>query len=277
MRPLIHISFSAPSDRLAVDLFLMQHFGEYCALSEDPLPNKCHLWQKNNLGKYFFKGYRNPRYEYFLLCPNCFNAQLLKPRSNILLPNDERHPFSLSEESPFEYCLETVEVLLTNEESNNQDEVIKNFKTKYVIVKGKNEAARQTIDYFELNTRFFDNGVLTVPKKEFESAFDRRLENRTQAWYTAEKLGKNLLSLSNSVSDNSYKSVISKTLKPLIKQTRLAASATGFWATWASALNQCGVDRNIIRQILETDPRESLLMGPGPHNPFPGTRFNALG
>lgn len=278
MRPLYQIKFPDPFYRSGIDLNLMQYFGEYCALSEDPLPDKCYLWQNSNLDNIFYTGDSNVRFEYFLLCPSCFMAQLTKPSSILLLPDDEAHPFTLSKESPFEYCLEKIEVLITDEKPNEKIVVVLDrFETEYVVVKGKSEEAKQTIAYFELNTRFFYNGVLTVPKEEFDSAFDRRLENRTQAWYTAEKLGKNILSLFDMESDNSSEYSISKELNPLIKQTRLAASASGFWATWASALNQCGLDRNLIRQILETDPRDSLLMGPGPHNPFPGTRINALG
>jgi hypothetical protein len=246
---------------------LLQTLGEYCSVCEEPIPDVHHVWHKR-LGVEV-RGAIEPGewVNVLLLSHNAFLSQLGKLPNGLLFPDDHITYIGM-QASPFRY-----EKKLATEHFTADDNVtiLETRKTEFVIVVGRTQQATDTIEFFKLNSAFYDASTSTVKiaRSVYHACFDRRLQQRTAAWDEAESVATALLSISGNAPEDE------ETREAIVRQGRRVAAATGFWSTWAAALAMRGVDSKRIRSML-LPPALPWERGPGPHNPFPGTNQRAL-
>ena len=259
MRPivkpkLIDALFAIPPSDL-----LLQSFGEYCSVSEQPLPSRHFVWHKQLAVEVLSPVPPSQWHDLLLLSENSYLAQLGRQPQTLLYPDDiQNMTFTLDGRSPLRYQLQQATVIVLDE----QGTTLSNTDPYLVIVSGENEAANATIDYFALNTQFYDsaNSTFIIPQRALRLGFDRRVAQRTHAW----KIAAGFADAWQNVSKNRDEQ------RMLVQQARRLAAATGYWSTWASALLEYQIPTPTIREILLSPP-SSWEIGPGPHNPYPGT------
>jgi hypothetical protein len=254
--------FAVPPSHL-----LLQSFGEYCSVSEQPLPSRHHVWHKRlgvEMSAPAPQAYWN---DLLLLSENSFLAQLGKPPLPWLrFPDNEYElTFSFTGASQFRYELTPVVVIVRDSQGNN----VSQNKDKVVIVSGNNSEANDTIEYFALNSQFYiaSDFTFVIPLQARRTAFERRVTQRTQAWHTAVEFAQAW----RGTLDTAREDV--NVQQMLIGQGRRLAAATGYWSTWASALLHEQLPVTTIRDILLSPFGHQVDWGrgPGPHNPYPGT------
>ena len=153
MRPILKPKLPDALFAIPPSHLLLQSFGEYCSVSEQPLPSRHHVWHKR-LGVELASPVPQADWnDLLLLSENTFLAQLGKPLPLWLLFPDEEHDltFSFTGISPFRYQLTPVTVILTDEQGNT----VSRDKDKVVIVNGDNSEAADTLEYFALTTQFY--------------------------------------------------------------------------------------------------------------------------
>lgn len=266
MRPITKPSLPDHAFGSPVDALLMQCFGEYCSVSEQPIPSANHAWSKRYRNEVTGRIARSEWSDVLLLSENSFIAQIGKTATRLLFPDDPSTlTFNLDGPTPFIYELQRVTFVIVDE-SNREER----SKGEAVIVKGKNEAARATIDYFDLNTQFFNaaDNLFRIPLDVHLSGFDRRVTQRTEAWHIARGFGAGILDHRAVLPDEEF-------LGPQIAQAQRLVAATGYWSTWAACLHEMGVNMTILRRLLLPFTQAPTPIpwetGPGPHNPYPGT------
>jgi hypothetical protein len=271
MRPITKPSLPDHAFGSPVSALLMQCFGEYCSVSEQPIPSANYAWSKGNRAEVTGRIARSEWHDVLLLSENSFIAQIGKTAAQLLFPDDPQPlTFNLDGPTPFIYELQGVTFVIVDEANRE-----KRSTGKAVIVKGKTEAAIATIDYFDLNTQFFNaaDNVFRVPLDVYLSGFDRRVTQRTQAWQIAADYGTAILNHRMVLPDEEQ-------LGPQIAQGQRLVAATGYWSTWASCLHAMGVDMTILRRLLLPFTQAGTLLpweiGPGPHNPYPGTNPHCI-
>ena len=255
--PLADALFAIPPSDL-----LLQSFGEYCSVSEQPLPSRHYVWHKRlgiDMSAPVAQSYWK---DLLLLSENSFLAQLGKPLPALLFPDEsQRLTYSFDGRGPLSYQLQTVLVIIQDE----QGQRVWQDKKDAVIVSGDNEEAQATIEYFALNTQFYHaaDATFLIPQQAQRTGFDRRVAQRTQAWHHAAAFAEAWRETLERAGEDEGE-------RALIGQAQRLAAATGYWSTWASSLAHHQVSAAVIREIL-LRPQTHWEVGPGPHNPYPGT------
>ena len=263
MRPLLRPAIPAErlSSRTAYAL-LLNVFGPYCALSEEPLYDVASVWDKSSNTE--FKATQPPVKHWndlLLFSPGVCEAWRRHHDveiTNLMLPDQER-TFQL-ENSPFVYELEKVNRLVVDED----DTVSESGAEEIVIVRGTNLRANTTIETFSLNSEYFtmETNELRIPREDYYSRQDALLRNRTVAWQRASAAAEQVAGLSGA------------NRRLLVAQVQMSAAATGHWSVWATVLWNRLKDGAFIGQVLggqTQDQTDRDLIGFGPHNEFPGT------
>jgi hypothetical protein len=240
---------------------LLQTFGEYCSVSEQPLPSQHFVWHKRLAIEVAALVSQTDWRDLLLLSENSFLAQLGKLPQPLLFP-DESLSFSFDGQGPIEYKLKPVEWVFRDEDGKE----VAREKGDAVIAFGRTDVATATIEYFALNTQFYHPGDASffIPLSARRSGFDRRVQQRTAAWHVATKFAEAWLQTVDQLGTNR------ELIESAAAQGSRLAAATGYWSTWASALAWQKVPPEHIRNILLPKPLP-WEAGPGPHNPFPGT------
>ncbi len=273
MRPLISVKplekyFAYPADAL-----LMMSMGEFCVMCERPLLAESMVWHRDR--EEIVQGEINSGQwdEVLLLCHNCAQEAQNSKAKNLtkkgLLYPDRTRTFGLDTDEVFRYSLEKVEQVVIDE--NNEpvgDPVVK----EVAFVSGQNESIQKTIDYFKLNSHYYDSEKkkFFFPKMEEPYHQDRRLELRTRAWRQAEEFVK----LYKGAKYSDVQTAMAVNLKNAI-------SHGGFWSVWVTVFWKNIPDKSLMRELFTADKKisalkgtlndEMIFKGQGPHNPFPGS------
>ena len=285
MRPVLKAHLPDWAFGLPADVLLMHAVGEYCSFCERPLTAETWVWHKRAgtdpvvalwemfLGETLIRREagridRSQWRNVLLLDVNCYVAQRDRERvspKGFLMPDEEPVCFRLDGDSPVTYDLRDVRVVVTDAGDNVLEESV----VPLVIANGHDEAANATIAHFQLNSRYFnpDRAEYRIPRSDSLSAVDRRVQQRTEVWKMATRLA-DIISMAGSREVGS--------INVPIENARLTIAAAGFWSTWATVLwKRTGGDRTLLRRLL-LPPGLDWTVGPGPHNPFPGTRRDWL-
>jgi len=269
MRPLRRMTIPAEpvASRTAYAL-LLNVFGPYCAISEEPLYDVAYVWNRTTNSEFPFNQAPAERWsDLLLLSPATCEAWRRhhdRPSSQLMIP-DQEITFQL-DNSPISYSLETVNVVLID----NNDEIVPTAKSeKLVIAQGNNERARATIDTFSLNTEYFNPATkeLRLPAEEYLSRRDAPLRSRTVAWKRATDAAEQIAGLRGA------------DRRPLVPQLQISAAATGHWSVWATVLWNRLEDRELLFSVLGGRPSAQDyedLVSRGPYNEFPGTALGWL-
>jgi len=264
MRPIIKPSLGDSTFAIPPSALLLQSFGEYCSVSEQPLPSNHYVWHKRLGVDRSAPVSRTYWANLLLLCENSFLAQVGKAVPlTLLYPDETPLTFSFYGPSPFKYTLQPVETTAVDE---NGESVGRPIKSDEVIVSGTTVEAEETIAFFALNSQFFDARLsrFTIPVHAHRIGFDRRVRQRTKAWQMAVAFARDLSKVSADGSADFR--------THLLEQGRALAAATGYWSTWASALLHEQVATTTVTELLlPVPPSTPWHVGPGFHNPFPGT------
>ena len=175
---------------------------------------------------------------------------------------------TLGDRSPLTYELEESTVTITAADGQTR----RSSRAEVVIVKGHTPEAHATIDFFQLNSRYYlpEERAFRIPEVEYLSHADRRVAQRTRAWIMAERISDAIAAVQNSRDSET------DVLNIFLEQARLAIAAAGFWSTWATVLGRrLDNNRELLTRLLLPRNRDWTI-GPGPHNTFPGTRSDWL-
>jgi len=269
MRPLLRPTI--PTERLSsrtAYALLLNVFGPYCALSEEPLYDVASVWDKGSNAE--FNATQPPLKRWddlLLLSPGVCDAWRRHHDvdvANLMLPDQEK-TFQL-EDSPFVYQLEKVNRVVLDEDDKISPE---SGTEEIVIVRGTNPRAEATIETFSLNSEYFnpETRELRIPREDHCSCQDALLRNRTLAWQRASVAAEQIAGLS------------STDRRVLLAQLQMSAAVTGHWSVWATVLWSRLKDGAFIGQVLggqTQDQTDRDLIGFGPHNEFPGTSPGSL-
>jgi len=256
-----------------VGALLMMSMGECCAMCERPLLAESLVWDRDKEQVVQGKTNADEWANMLLLCHNCGqDAETSKTQnisSHALVYPDRQLTFGLTETSLFQYELEKVEQVQLDENNKPIGETI---TKEVVLIKGGNEAAQQTIDFFKLNSHYYnqEKNTFFLPMNEDPQQLDRRLDLRTQAWQRAD-------SFVQLFKQTDHKDV----REALASNVRNSISHSGFWSVWVTRFWQAFEDKEMIRMLFGNpkEPEQAkglqnevpLLRGQGPHNHFVGT------
>jgi hypothetical protein len=250
----------------------MDALGSYCSTCERRLTDDSRAWhaQRRN----FVASPAPPADwpELLVLCLNCAEAaKAASAQTDALLLPDRDRTFSVNGISPFVYVLESVQLVFLDERGapDGPPET-----AERALVKATNTAAQATIDYFALNTPYYDPATSTfrIPRADKFAMVDRRVDLRTEAWTTAKTFGEELR-------DDPEPSL----RRALSTQIRQMIQGSGFWSTWATVLWQTLPEPAPITRML-LPPRPPTVPGTtaaaqsltGEAGRFPGTRSDWL-
>lgn len=291
---------------------LLTALGDYCSFCERPLPGE--LWvldpRTGEVGEWDDPGsYWWPAP--LLACHNCRDAHLTSGTDALrllLFPDDDRLSFRVGDGSPLTYALEPVRMVMVEEDGTEAVSVVER-----VIVSGSTDAARATIRHFGLNTDYHDpaSGSFRIPVADALRGADRRVDQRTDAWRTVTSIALTAGSASRELRDallDQLRMIVSGLGFWSTCATALRA-AMGPDAPLARVLLGEGspalprgertrepplprqpqaIRPDLRRESAAGPPLEALFdveppvlsevefTGPGSHNPFPGTRPDAL-
>lgn len=185
-----------------------------------------------------------------LLCHNCQDSALASEaagKGNVLLLPDRDRTFAIEDRSPFSYDLQPVERILLDDEGApiGSPETV-----EMALVQGTTPAAQATIDYFTLNTPYYDpaGNVMRIPHSDYLSLVDRRVDLRTEAWQRAAVEAEKLKQ-----ADDPH---LQKALRVVIAQM---IEGRGFWSTWATVLWRKLGDRATLAELLMPPVRISTM------------------
>jgi hypothetical protein len=257
MRPLLKTGSPKEVQTQPAYGLLINAFGPYCAISEEPLYDVAYVWDKAANAE--FPANQPPSENWsnlLLLSPGICEAWRLhhpQPSSELLLP-DADTTFRLYN-SPFVYSLETINVIYTDDMGRK---LIESGTEELVTIRGTTAKARATIETFSLNTEYFDpeRKELRIPWGEYLSRQDVIIRSRTVAWRRA------------TAAADQIEAVRPEQRSSLFRQLQISAVATGHWSVWATVLWDRLHDRDLVSSVLGN---RAGLHGFGPHNEFPGT------
>lgn len=255
MRPLLKTNSPKEAHTQSVYGLLLNAFGPYCAISEEPLHDVAYVWDKAANAE--FPANQPPAENWsnlLLFSPatcDAWRRHHPQPSSELLLPNADS-TFQL-ENSPFVYALEPVNVIYTDDADRQRTE---SGTEELVIIEGTTAKAQATIETFSLNTEYFDpeRKELRVPWDEYLSRQDVIVRSRTWAWRRATEAADQIEAIPSDQRDT------------LRRQLQISAAATGHWSVWATVLWARLHDPDLLSSILGT----ALRGFPG-HNEFSGT------
>jgi len=273
MRPLTSIKPDTTAFDHPVDALLMMSMGECCAMCERPLIAESLVWDRDNAQLVQGKTDSDHWDAMLLLCHNCGQEAQNSKKQNIsreaLVYPDRQITFGLKKESLFQYVLEEVEQVTFDE--NNQA-IGETVSKKVVLIKGMSESAQRTIDFFKLNSHYYDQkkNTLLVPMHEDHHQLDRRLDLRTQAWQRADSF----VQLFKQTENKEFRAALTTNLRNSI-------SHSGFWSIGVTVFWQAFQDKELMRTLFAQEEKpvvqDRLLkakvinLGQGPHHHFPGT------
>jgi hypothetical protein len=253
---------------------LIDSFGPYCAISEEPLHDLAYVWDKSSNSEFLASESPGESWDNLLLLSSATREAWDRRRTqagsadagfDFVLPDIE--PTFRLQDSPFVYGLEKVRVTYLNESESNpslqrtQLPVPPPEVQELAIVRGRDPRAQATIDAFALNTEYFQPAEhqLRIPFGDYLSRRDPRLINRTRVWQMATESAHQISNLGNP--------------EPLLSQLRTLAAATGYWSVWATVLWEYFGDPRPISAVLgpQSIPEDEIAWGVTPFNRFPGT------
>jgi hypothetical protein len=258
MRPVVKPELPASLFPADAGALLLQTLGEYCSVSEQPLPAEHYVWDKRAGAQVVGRVSQQEWLETLLLSEVCFLASRDRRRPNLLLPDDPKTPtFSLREKSPFLYEMRTIRLIVVAEEGN----VLGEQDCDRVVVVGTTEDAQATIDYFGLNTVWYDRDrhAVVIPEVNLEAGEARLLWQRTEVYLAAQRLV-------DSVAESRERDQAA-----VVEQGRRSMAAAGYWSTWATVFMQRGMPVSLLELLLLPPQPGRWRLGPGGHRPFPGT------
>ncbi|MEM9544894.1 MAG: hypothetical protein AAGA77_02930 [Bacteroidota bacterium] len=268
---------------------LMDHHGTYCSISEEPLPD--HALVINSLTGQQVKGKISSKDWPKLLLISAATAQAMNGKDpkllkKMVLPH-QHDSFSVDDDSPFIYELKMVAVSKLDDDGNIVDGPQAQAK---VIVSATTPEAQATIDFFELNTKYYDaeKNHLEYILTEYNARYDHRVEHRTVAWKRATHAIETYLKAKKMGMDTTH----------LVPVLRNFVDSTGYWSCWATVIWKLTNSKQLLEQImqqpaespavirraeleknalLESNSKNSSKMihefiGSGPHHIFPGTQ-----
>jgi hypothetical protein len=268
MRP---VQKPAPPTRLgseSVHDLLMDALGSYCCTCERRLTDDSRAWHAQRRVLVASPAPADDWSELLVLCHNCSAASqaATAPTGSLLLPDRDR-TFSVNSTSPFVYALEPVNLVYLDDDGAPDGPL---ETAERALVKATTPAAQATIDYFALNTHYYDPATSTfrIPRADQLAMVDQRVDLRTEAWTTAKTFGEELR-------DDPEPSL----RRALSTQIRQTIQGGGFWSTWATALWQRVPEPTLIaRMLLPPRPPTALTATTGTPplageaGRFPGTR-----
>ncbi len=222
---------------------LTDAIGPFCSLCERPLHDRIALWDAaadalvERVDPAAWSGL-------LLLCVNCADWQRRTAGSSaaLLLP-DRATTFRVAGESPYSYDLEPVTRRIVGEEGEAEEVA----ETEVAVVRGATPAARDTVDRFRLNTPYYDAEArtLTIPRADYLSGVDRRLDLRTAAWRMAEQVLPRLLGLARMPGQEAA-----------VDGVQRFVEQTGFWSVWATLLRRETREPALLERALAGGPRD---------------------
>ncbi len=284
MRPVLKTHLPDWAFGLPADVLLMHAVGEYCSFCERPLTAESWVWHKREgtdvlvadweevMGETLIRCGAQPieRSDWsnvLLLDVNCYLAQRgrkgVTPRG--LMPDEEPVCFRLDGDSPITYDLRDVMVVVTD----GGDRVIEESIVPLVIADGHDEAASATIAHFQLNSRYFDPDRMEyrISQSDALSAADRRVQQRTEVWKMATRLA-DIISMAGSRR---------RGIEHGAHRERPTHHRRGrFLVDLGHRPVEANRRRSYVARRLLLPPGLDWTVGPGPHNPFPGTRRDWL-
>jgi hypothetical protein len=240
MRPIEKLAIPKTEFSSPIDGVLMNHLGTHCSICERPMPDQAWVWNQDT-GK-TIKGKSNQADwpHLLLLCHNCHDSQKTAPqelRPHLLLP-DKDLTFRLDDKAELVYTLQPVSLVYLDDQGN--PETAPN-NVELVIVRACSPAAQATIDYFGLNTHYYNqnDNSFRIPKKDYLSMVDRRVDLRTEAWHNAQQYADYLKETDTELLINAF-----------LQQARIIIQSGGFWSTWATVMWQSFHDKTLLEKLL---------------------------
>jgi len=271
MRPLRNIPPDKKQFHYPVAALLMASMGECCAMCERPIMAENLVLNRQNFD--LIRGNVAPGQwsHMLLLCHNCGLSakENEEDTTKKLIFPDREITFQLGRKSIFQYTLETVDTFISIE--GNQP-LKKITPREVVLIKGRTEAAKNTIAFFRLNSNYYNSeeNILILPQTEDLHKMDRRLDLRTRAWDRAQSM----LELFQQVEQKEIKTA-------MITNIRNSIRHGGFWSIWLTAFKKRVTDKHVLEEIFGQGPvplaknnalnKENALFGQIPYHHFPGT------
>lgn len=233
------------------------------------MPDSCWVWQSQRRAFVVRSAQPSEWPNLLLLCRNCQAAASMAPAPALplALPHRDR-TFAVNGPSLFVYALQSVQRVFLKEDGSPAGAA---ETVERVIVEATTPAAQETIDYFALNTRYYDRSAntLRIPRIDYDSLVDRRLDLRTEAWEEAATHGAAL----KQAEDPAQRRVFLVAIRQMM-------AGRGFWSTWVTVLWRELADRSTVA-TLALPPRVSGLATAtqplaGAAQDFPGTRGDWL-
>ncbi|HEV2708192.1 MAG TPA: hypothetical protein VGV59_19915 [Pyrinomonadaceae bacterium] len=278
MRPVNKSTLPSPSNGRALKAsqlgdLLLATVGEYCSFCERALDDPIIIQDKRSEQSVFSLSDWN----YLLLsCPDCYasaeqaylDKQNWKTRS--LWP-DADATFTLDSRSPFQYILQTVNVVYVTplgERTTLSSE-------QQVIVKpgtASTSNAQATIDLFALNSIYYDatSNTMSIPVNDYQVVTDQRVRQRTNVW----QLAQNAVTRLRNSRDNAL------VYNLMCEQITATAMYSGFWSTWMTVFWSAFQDGDLLTRLfietakmagfVFTGSKKNFVSG-GTFNYFPGT------
>ncbi|MFT4847690.1 MAG: hypothetical protein ACI8ZO_000281 [Flavobacteriales bacterium] len=289
MRPLKRSKLLKQAFSFNAHDLLMDHHGTYCSISEEPLPD--HSLVINSLTGEEVKEKIASKDWPKLLLISAATAQAMKGKDpkllkKMILPH-QYDSFSIDDDSPFIYELKMVAISKLDDDGNIVEGPQAQAK---VIVSATTPEAQATIDFFELNTKYYnaEKNHIEYILSEYNARHDHRVEHRTAAWMRATHAIETHLKAKRMGMDTTH----------LIPFLRNFVDSTGYWSCWASVIWKLTNSSLLLKQImqqpsespavikranleenalLESKSRKQSKMihefiGSGPHHIFPGTQ-----
>jgi hypothetical protein len=250
MRPIQKPPPPAEIWRYPASDLLLDAIGSYCSTCERRLVDWAWPWDAQRRVGLTGKTSVDVWPGLLLLCGNCRDAAAAPPPTPgpLLLP-DRDLTFMVSGDSPFVYGLQPVQRIFLDEDGvpEGAPETIDG-----VIVEGTTSVARETIDYFALNTPYYDatTNTLRIPTLDYESLRDRRIDARTEAWNDALRAARDLRAVDAPA-----------TRQALVALIRHTIEGAGCWSTWATVLWSELQDRSLLATMLMPPEPAGLTAG----------------
>ena len=234
---------------------LLDAIGSYCSTCERRLVDWAWPWDAQRQSGFTGRTSLDAWPSLLILCGNCRDAAAAPPLTPgpLLLP-DRDLTFTLSEASPFVYALQPIQRVFLDKGGAPEGpaETIEG-----VIVEGTTPAARATVDFFALNTAYYDatQHTLRIPRVDYESLTDRRIDARTEVWNDARTAATQLRTVRHPATRAALTTILRHTIE-----------GSGCWSTWATVLWRDLQDRQLLA---------ALLMPPEPAGPCLTRLFGA--